>query len=109
MLSYKEVNSNKMLYERDIEKSFVNETKKIGCLNYKFVSPGNAGVPDRIVIARTGKVYFVELKRPNGKLRKLQEVVRRRFGENKVPVYVIKSHEDIAFFMNYIQNKEKRE
>ena len=34
---------------------------------YKFVSPGNAGVPDRVVILQGGKSGFVELKRPGEK------------------------------------------
>ena len=31
---------------------------------YKFVSPGNPGVPDRICVFPGGAVVFVELKRP---------------------------------------------
>jgi hypothetical protein len=43
-----------------------------GCLYYKFVSPGNAGVPDRIVVAPGGRIYFVELKAEDGVLSALQ-------------------------------------
>ena len=36
--------------EKDIEKVLVAEVKKLGGRAYKWTSPGNDGVPDRIVI-----------------------------------------------------------
>ena len=36
--------------ERDIEKILTEEVKREGGRAYKWTSPGNAGVPDRIVI-----------------------------------------------------------
>ena len=36
--------------EKDIEKILVAEVRKLGGRAYKWVSPGNDGVPDRIVI-----------------------------------------------------------
>ena len=38
------------MLEKEIEKILVTEVKKLGGKAYKFVSPGNSGVPDRIVI-----------------------------------------------------------
>lgn len=49
--------------ERDIEGHFVAQIEAAGGLAYKFVSPGAAGVPDRIAILG-GRVWFVEVKRP---------------------------------------------
>lgn len=37
-----------------------------GCLCYKFSSPGNTSVPDRIICYK-GRVLFLELKRPGEK------------------------------------------
>ena len=48
--------------ERDIEVLLRDGVKQLGGKAYKWVSPGNAGVPDRIVILPGGKVIFVELK-----------------------------------------------
>ncbi len=48
--------------ESTIEARLVREVKKRGGLCYKFVSPDNAGVPDRIVITPEGRTIFVELK-----------------------------------------------
>ena len=62
-----------MMLERDIEKRLIQKIKAIGGKAYKFVSPGHAGVPDRIVILPGGKVFFVELKTDIGKLTPLQD------------------------------------
>ena len=48
--------------EKDIEKILVNGVKDVGGRAYKWVSPGNNGVPDRIVILPEGRIVFVELK-----------------------------------------------
>lgn len=59
------------MLESDIEKVFVRGVKDLGGKAYKFVSPGNDGVPDRLVILN-GQVEFVELKQEKGKLSRLQ-------------------------------------
>ena len=41
--------------ESSIESKFRDEVKEVGGMAYKFVSPGNAGVPDRVVILQGGK------------------------------------------------------
>ena len=48
--------------ESEIEKILVYEVKKLGGIAYKWVSPGNDGVPDRIVVFPDRKPVFVELK-----------------------------------------------
>lgn len=60
--------------EKDIEKILVNEVRKLGGRAYKWVSPGNDGVPDRIVVLPGRPPVFVELKTETGKLSALQEV-----------------------------------
>ena len=52
--------------EKDIEKKLVNLVRRRGGLCLKWVCPGWAGVPDRIVLLPGGKIVFVELKRPRG-------------------------------------------
>ena len=58
--------------EKDIENYLRTQVKKLGGIAYKFISPGNVGVPDRIIIMPKGKIYFVELKTDKGKLTELQ-------------------------------------
>lgn len=48
--------------EKSTEKYLREEIKKLGGTAYKFVSPGQTGVPDRLVCLPGGKVFFVELK-----------------------------------------------
>lgn len=57
--------------EKEIETYLVNRVKAMGGRAYKFVSPGNNGVPDRIVIL-PDKLFFVELKAPGEEPRPLQ-------------------------------------
>lgn len=52
--------------EKEIESKLVRLVKQTGGLCLKWVCPGWAGVPDRIVLLPGGKVMFVELKRPRG-------------------------------------------
>ena len=58
--------------EKDIENYLRLQVKKLGGLAYKWISPGNVGVPDRIILMPNGKIYFVELKTDKGKLTELQ-------------------------------------
>lgn len=62
------------MLEKEIEKILVSEVKKLGGRAYKWVSPGNDGVPDRIVIFPNRPPVFVELKTEKGKLSPLQTV-----------------------------------
>ena len=59
--------------ESEIEKTLRDETKKLGGRAYKWVSPGNAGVPDRIVVFPGRPPIFVELKAEKGTLTALQK------------------------------------
>lgn len=60
--------------EKEIEKILVLEVKKLGGRAYKWISPGNDGVPDRIVIFPGRQPVFVELKTDAGRLTALQKV-----------------------------------
>lgn len=60
--------------EKEIEQALVRKVKHHGGLCLKWVCPGWAGVPDRLVLLPGGRIVFVELKRPKGGcLSKLQQ------------------------------------
>lgn len=58
--------------EKDIEKKIVAYAKSKGCLCYKFTSPAQRAVPDRIIVTPYGVVGFLEVKRPGNKPTPLQ-------------------------------------
>lgn len=74
--------------EKEIEKLLVSEVRKAGGKAYKWVSPGNAGVPDRIVIFPGRAPVFVELKAEGGRLTKLQRAQLRKLEELGQAVFV---------------------
>lgn len=59
--------------EKNVEIYLREQIKKSGGIAFKFVSPGNAGVPDRIVLLPRGECVFVELKAPGKKTTVLQD------------------------------------
>lgn len=62
--------------ECQVESAMGDKLKQLGCLYWKFVSPGTNGVADRIVILPNGVIYFVEMKRL-GEVERDKQVYRR--------------------------------
>ena len=75
--------------ESSIESTVCKHAQKLGLLQYKFTSPGRAGVPDRLLIAPDGTVFMIEFKTPTGRLSPLQINEHRRLSEHNVAVYVV--------------------
>lgn len=88
-----------MLLEKDIEKILVNEVKKLGGRAYKWVSPGNDGVPDRIVILPGMRPVFVELKTEKGQLSALQKVQIKRLREMGQDVKILYGESQVRDFL----------
>lgn len=85
--------------ESAIERKFVNRLRAAGCLVYKFISPGNDGVPDRIVITPEGQVVFVELKTEKGRLSEVQKVQLRRLQEHGAHTEVLYGVQEVEEFV----------
>ncbi|MBD0853079.1 nuclease [Corynebacterium striatum] len=58
--------------EKDVEQALTQAVKKAGGISLKLVSPGTAGIPDRLILLRGGKAGFIEVKAPGQKPRALQ-------------------------------------
>ena len=58
--------------EKTLEKYLKNKVEKYGGKFFKFVSPGMAGVPDRILLYPFGGIKFIEMKDTGKKLEPLQ-------------------------------------
>ena len=84
--------------ERDVEKILVSRVKNLGGRAYKWVSPGNAGVPDRIVILPGRPPVFVELKAETGTLTDLQRVQIKRLLDLGQDVVVVKGMDGLKQF-----------
>ena len=59
------------LREKQIEQKLVRTVRAAGGLCPKFVSPGLAGMSDRLILLPGGRFAFVEVKAPGEKLRAL--------------------------------------
>ena len=79
--------------EKEIEIYLVRKIKNKKGIAYKFTSPGNSGVPDRICMLPNGKIFFVELKSPGKKPRALQVNQIRKITNLGQRVYVVDSKE----------------
>lgn len=86
--------------ESEIEKILVDEVKRLGGRAYKWVSPGNDGVPDRIVILPQRSPIFVELKTDTGRLSPLQKNQISRLESMGQDVRVVYGLSGLVIFFN---------
>lgn len=88
--------------ESDVEHYFVNKCKKFGYLTYKFVSPGEAGVPDRIAISDRGLLSFIEFKRNTAEYpRPLQFKQMHRLKDAGQTICVLRSKREVEWFFTW--------
>lgn len=87
--------------EKQIEIYLRDQVKKIGGVAYKFISPGNDGVPDRLVCLPHGVTAFVELKAPGKTPRPLQQLQLKKLMGLHQNVFVIDSLELTDIFIDW--------
>lgn len=86
--------------ETEIEKKLVRKVKAKGGIAPKFVSPGYAGMPDRLVLLPGGVFAFAELKAPGMKPRPLQVSRHRLLRSLGFKVHVIDGTQQIEEVLN---------
>lgn len=89
------------MLESRVEGWLKGQTEKHGGVYLKFVSPGNVGVPDRIIQHR-GRTVFVELKQEHGRLSPIQQAQiekLRRAGAEVCVVYGKRGAERLAEYL----------
>lgn len=91
--------------ERDIEKRLVREIRRMGGEAYKWTSPGNDGVPDRIVMLPGGRLIFVELKADDGTLRPVQRVQIGRLRKLGQRAEVVRGAKGLEDFLERIRDE----
>ena len=87
------------MIEQRLEQRLKREVERRGGKALKFVSPGWAGAPDRLVLFPGGRLVFVEMKAPGKKPRPLQIKRMKELEELGFDVEVIDSQEDIDEFI----------
>ena len=92
------------MQEKDIENRLVRDVHTRGGMAWKFISPGIAGVPDRIVLMPKGHMAFVELKAPGKKPRPIQKLRIRQIERLGYKVYVIEDPGQIGGVLDEIQS-----
>ena len=89
--------------EKQIEQKLTLMVKAAGGIAPKFVSPGFAGMPDRLVLLPGGVFAFAELKAPGKKPRALQLARHEMLKRLGFKVYVIDGTEQIGEMLNELQ------
>lgn len=88
--------------ESSIEAKLVRMVRAKGGLCYKFVSPGNPGVPDRIVITPAGRTIYVELKTEVGRLAAVQKWQQEEMRKRGVEVCTLKGLDQVRAFIEEV-------
>ncbi len=93
--------------EKEIEAYLVRSVKNKKGLCMKWTSPGNAGVPDRLIIVPWGEIYFVELKAEGKRnnLSPLQKNFIQKLKNLNCDVRVIASFQEVDKFIEEVRLK----
>ena len=79
--------------EKYIERKVCTHARELGILVYKFQSPGNASVPDRLFVAPGNVVFWIEFKRKGEKPTKAQAIEIEKIRKQGGQVFVV---DDVA-------------
>ena len=88
------------MLESAVEAKLVRGVKALGGVAYKFVSPGTAGVPDRIVVLPGGRVIFAELKTDSGRLSPGQKVQLDKLRALGAEAIVVRGQAGVVEFLD---------
>lgn len=94
-----------MTSEKWLEAQLQQEVEKRGGLCLKWVSPGWAGAPDRIVITSFGRVVFCELKSTGKRLRPLQRKRIAQLLAVGMRTWVVSTRQELEAFLGEVFGK----
>ena len=89
--------------EKEIEQYFCKRVRALGGFAYKFRSVAQRGVADRIACLPNGETWFVELKKPGGRLSALQEVFAEQMEQTQQNYDVLWSKESVDAWLEQIK------
>jgi hypothetical protein len=93
----------KKISESEIEKYFCWVVEMQGGKAYKFKSPSQRGVADRVACLPDGTTWFLELKTKGGKLAPLQQMFMDDMASLKQKHAVLWSHEHVDQWLTNIK------
>lgn len=91
--------------ETSLERALVRAVSSMGGMALKFVSPGMAGVPDRLVLMPEARIAFVEMKAPGEKTRPLQRYRMEQLRSLGFRVFVIDGRDQIREMLEEIKKR----
>jgi Holliday junction resolvase len=78
--------------EMQIQSKRIKELESQGYYVIKLINTNKNGIPDLIAIPPNADILFVEVKKPDGKLSKLQEFRKQELESHGIRVEVFKGH-----------------
>lgn len=99
------INLKKNMREKFIEQKLGVEVKRLGGLSIKLLSSLFVGLPDRLVVIPQGRIYFIELKAPNGKQSPIQKVVMKKLADLGCNTGVISTIEELESFIEKVRRE----
>lgn len=88
------------MLEKQIQKNVLRFCKTNGILARKLNAESHRGWPDLVCVLPNGKVHFLEIKTPEGRLSKLQRRTIQELKNNNANVHVIRSIEEAIFVLS---------
>lgn len=95
--------AHRKLVEKDIEEYLCRQVERLGGKAYKFSSPANRAVPDRICCFPLGQIVFVECKAPGKRPTPLQMKVLTFLRQLRNNVVVVDSKEGVDTLMRMVK------
>lgn len=90
------------MLEAKVEDCLVDGVESLGGLAFKFVPAGIIGIPDRIVLLPGGRLIFVELKKPDGKVKPWQTRMHQTLRNLGFRVEVLWTIEQVNGFLRHL-------
>ena len=98
-----------MIDERDIEGKLVREVQERGGLCLKLDSSTKKGVQDRMLLLPRGRVFFVELKKPGGRVSVVQKVRQTQLKRLGFDTRVVRNTAEVDNLIAEIDNETLKE
>ena len=91
--------------EKKTEIYLIERTRALGGQSYKWASPNNRGVPDRICVFPFNTVFFVEVKSEEKTLSKLQQLIHKRLKRVINHIYTVSTKAEVDSLFDQLQKE----